>query len=269
MSDGTTMHESSGGRLIRGVRRGFLMVLGFFLCILLLPMLVGRGWYEVGLALLAGWIGFLQRTLPRITANYDLLAMTALCVVLICGLGHVLAAWLTRAIAAARGVQWRWPWKWTWCGLSGMAVLFLVGMAIAGMCHQLGWIAASSEPLLEVKGPSRTALVTVNQLHFAFEVALVNADGDLAKARAALWKKPDDYFTPRKGMTGLATLQSVCFLVVVDGRGALQGYFIFPRDAARMRGRVALHVHGDASEWLAPKELNELLQANREQLEPL
>jgi hypothetical protein len=104
-------------------------------------------------------------------------------------------------------------------------LLFLVGMAVGGATHQVGWIASSPEPLFEKKPFSFIALNEMKQIDLAFRLASEDFDGNLAKVREELWNPKNAYFgNPR------LTLQKYHLFVVVDEKKAVLGSIVFPRD---------------------------------------
>src|SRR5580765_7346559 len=140
----SSTEESSTPSAPQRSRLGCLVVfLAIPLFFLMMMAGIGTGLVDLGVTLLFGWIRFLSDTWPRISWNAGAIWTTCLCVGLVLLLGHWFLVWLCRSVASTRGKPFSWPWKWTWCGLVGIALCFLVGMAIAGAVHQLGWIAES------------------------------------------------------------------------------------------------------------------------------
>ena len=122
---------------------------GIAIVVLILPVFLSYRGFTIFTALATGWFSFLQRTVPRLTWNWDLIGLAILSAAIILFIGHKLLSGLSKNIAAARGTQWRWPWKWTWSSLVALLLLFLVGMAVGGTAHQIGWLISSPEPLFE------------------------------------------------------------------------------------------------------------------------
>jgi hypothetical protein len=99
---------------------------------------------EMNLHLVIGWLLFLHRVLPRITADPTSLAVGLGASVLFAG-GLQLAGrwWMGRR--AKPGV---WKVRWTLTVMALVVLLFGSGIAVVGIAHQVGWIASSREPLM-------------------------------------------------------------------------------------------------------------------------
>ena len=119
-------------------------------------LMVGPGFLEPAIVLAFGWVLFLQRTVSAISWNWDLLGMSILASIVILVLVQKLVGGLFDRAAAARNLSYRWSWRWTCSGFVGLLVLFLVGMAVGGIAHQVGWMMSTKEPMIESKrGPWR------------------------------------------------------------------------------------------------------------------
>src|SRR5689334_12963767 len=142
--------QESPARSSSGLRTFGCLVLalvGLPLFFFLMMAGIGIGLLDLTITLLFGWISFIRDVWPRISWNPGSIFTGILCSALIFGLGHWFLDWLSRGIASARGKSLRWPMKWTACGLGAIALCFLIGMAVAGAAHQIGWIAQSEESL--------------------------------------------------------------------------------------------------------------------------
>ncbi|MGK0190759.1 MAG: hypothetical protein ACI9R3_006589, partial [Verrucomicrobiales bacterium] len=113
------------------------------------------GSFDVLWALASGWFTFLQRTLPNITWNGSLVGMGVLCSMIALGLAH---GFLRSVIKAGQ----RWRFRWTVCGLMIVGLVFLVGMSVAGVVHQVGWIVGSDEAMI-VSNRQRLGLMGVHR----------------------------------------------------------------------------------------------------------
>jgi hypothetical protein len=173
-----TPRKDLGSRIARIVVR---TALGFLIALFLLGI-VGPGAFEPLVFLGIGWIGFLARTVPRITWNWDLLGMALLCMAGVLILAHWFLHWLTGQLATWRGLAGSWRWRWTWCAAFIVGIAFLVGMAVGGIAHQTAWIASSHESWYELKGPSpiRSEL---SQLQWALQSVM--------ETPTAILKKPE------------------------------------------------------------------------------
>src|SRR5262249_49375232 len=43
----------------------------------------------------------------------------------------------------------RWRWRWTGWLVGGVVLMFVAGLAAAGVAHQVGWLITSPEPIVE------------------------------------------------------------------------------------------------------------------------
>jgi hypothetical protein len=237
----------------------------FVLLALLLVMLVGAIGIEIPVVLVFGWIQFLSRVLPKISWNWDLVGMAVVCIAALLGLGHVFIKWLAREIAGARGKPpWSWPWRWTWCGAAGLGVLFLVGMAVGGICHQAAWIAGSPEPLYGGKG--RIGSVSeIKRFREALRNALDDSKGDLQRVRDELRRSQNQYYSALPGQA--ASAERIACLLMVDSYGKCFGAIVFPRVKSASSGPNELfYWHVDHEAWLPRSELDSLLRKHQRQL---
>ena len=202
----------------------------FVLFFLFMMLMAGIGFGPMGvlISLAFGWLKFLNRTLPQISWNWDLVGMGILCVAVILLLAHRALNWISRSVATARGLTFRWPWRWSWCGLIAVALFFLVGMAVGGATHQIGWLASSEEPWYEIKPPYLQNIHEMRELEFDFVPALLEAT-TLASLRREMWKSEVE----RQGRADRrqSLLQSYHVLTVVETDGKVVGVIIFPRSA--------------------------------------
>lgn len=236
---------------------------GIAIVVLILSVFLSYRGFTICTALATGWFSFLQRTLPRLTWNWDLIGLAILSAAIILFIGHKLLSGLSKNIAAARGTQWRWPWKWTWSSLVALLLLFLVGMAVGGTVHQIGWIASSPEPWFEKKPFSFVDVNNMKQIQLAFRIAYEDEGGDLGKIRAVLWDSKSDYLPSRD--KALSMLQKYAVLVVVQ-KDQSPGVIIFPREPI-LRNRIGgFYSWGDEGGSLRSKELSEFIKLHQANL---
>jgi len=232
-----------------------------FVAILSFPAFFMAG--RVGLmgAVALGWWRFLRRTLPNISWNWDIVGMSALCVLLILVIAHVFLRWMTKNIASARGRNWCWPWKWTWCGLVAIALCFVVGMCVGGVTHQVGWLSLQSESWYERKGED---FLDMRQLDGALQRALLETNGDVEKARQALRNPESGYFYRRSGESPL--IERFHLLLIMDSTNKVAGTIIFPRDAARRDHSQGMYWFEDENDYFQMEKLPELVEKHQKQL---
>jgi hypothetical protein len=243
-------------------RLGCLSVV-FIFVVFFIGSIGGFGFIEAPCYLVFGWIGFLERTLPKISWNWDIAGMGLVCVALILFLAHRFLDWLTGNIANRRGKSWRWPWKWTWCGLSAVMIFFLVGMSVGGMVHQIGWIVSSPEPWFEIKGGSYKERYEMRMIGMTFRTTLAEAKGDPAALRSKIWSFEKENFGERANPSWLEDYQ-MFFVLKADQKVA--GLIAFPRDPQKCSKTGALYVFGDNEDFVKPGNIRELIQTNRQNL---
>jgi hypothetical protein len=243
------------GCLVWAVFAGFV----FLLCALIGVV----GYLEAGVLLFFGWIGFLQRTLPRITLNWDLIGMGVVCVAGILVISHYFVRWLTMSIAASRGAAGHWPWRWTWCGMASLAVLFLVGMAVGGAVHQIGWISSSPEPLMERKAPNSAMYMRM------IEVGMASALDDATNQpslRQQLW---DPASSPVGSMRDRTKILQSYHIMLIAPSNHVEGCVIFPRDPAMLERSGGTILDENTHERLSAEELREKIKVLGDTLKPL
>lgn len=99
--------------------------------------------FEALVALAVGWVTWPIAVLPQVQVSWPAIAGGAVSVLLLVVVAHVTA----RAILARRGVAWR--VRQTGIAVGGMALMFTIAMASAGIAHQAAWLSA--EPIVEQK----------------------------------------------------------------------------------------------------------------------
>jgi hypothetical protein len=238
--------------------------LGLFVLVFVISPFAFSGYIEAGVLLLFGWVAFLNRTLVRITLNWDLIGMGLVCAGGILVIAHYFLRWLVGSIAAQRGSGGHWPWRWTWCGLMALGVLFLVGMAVGGAAHQIGWISNSPEPLMEQKG-RYAALSTMRALEFGMKVASQDMTNPAAM-RQLLWDEKENVIGPRHNTAKI--LQSAHVLLIAPSN-QVEGWIIFPRDPALMKRFGGTISQLDETTRLTAEQLREKLAILANELRPL
>ena len=99
--------------------------------------------------LLVGWSTFLPDRLLKTTVNWSGVGMLVVCLGLTIAFAHSFCRWLWRGTGHAE------PWRprWTLTGVAVVVLMFVSGMAITGVAHQIGWLLHSPEPLVRALGP--------------------------------------------------------------------------------------------------------------------
>jgi prepilin-type processing-associated H-X9-DG protein len=128
-------------RVLVGVVLGVILLLS---CIgMLFPI-------EFVFTLAFGWIFYLARVAPEVTVNPAGVATLVVCLVGVSVGSHLFLTWLHGAIAGPDARPWR-P-RWTAQLVAGFVLMFIAGMAAAGVVHQTGWLLTSPEPWVNPGG---------------------------------------------------------------------------------------------------------------------
>lgn len=221
----------------------------------------GKGW-DIGFLVVTGWIGFLTRTVPRISWNWDLIVTGLLCCIAVLALAHFLlrslAAPILKPTAATGGEVRTWRWRWTWCGVAALGVLFLVGMCAGGIVHQVAWIRSSPEPWFEYKSGLSFAGEMKN-FRLVMTMAANDHNDDITRMRVEL-RDPKGEWTRRRHGEPTPYEKFICLLIVDDAR-KFAGAILFPRDPEQWKRRhVLYHWTNTEDEWLSMRDLPELLK---------
>src|SRR5258708_1240973 len=245
--------ERSLGRLVKIALTTILVVFVF----MFMMTGAGSGQLEALLTLLLGWLQFLKRTVPQISWNWDIIGMALLCLGMILFLAHRFLNWITRSIASVRGSSFVWPWKWTWCGSLAVALFFLVGMAVGGTAHQIGWIVSSEEPWYERKPRHLKNLIEMSQLSQKVRQLLLNSTTGEG-LRKALWNSDPE----QHGFEGQPSLlQSYNILLVVGVDGKVTGAILLPRSSESQSKVGGHYVTDQDSKPIPAKDLPELIRS--------
>jgi hypothetical protein len=108
---------------------------------------------ELLVNLAVGWAAFLYRVLPGVTVGWSGVVTAVACLLgLAVGL-QLFCRWVYQQVQAAKGADGRpppmWPVRWTGAIVGVVVVMFLAGIAAAGITHQIGWLLTSPEPLID------------------------------------------------------------------------------------------------------------------------
>src|SRR5205085_7415789 len=89
--------------------------------------------------LVAGWVFFLGRVLPRIDPDPAEVVVAVVCLAGVTVGCHLFGRWLYPAFRP--GEAWR--WRWTLRVVGTVVLTFVAGTAAVGIVHQTGWLLAS------------------------------------------------------------------------------------------------------------------------------
>jgi len=222
------------------------------------------GTREILATLAFGWLQFPRRTLPHISWNWDLVGMSLVATALILILSNWLFGRFTRTFNVAQTKEWKWEWRWTFCVFASVMLLFLVGMAVGGAAHQIGWLASSRQPWLERKGWRAEAINEMRQLDGAFQQALLESSEDLERTRRELHDPHCKYLERQAGE--IPMIQKYHFLLILNGTNQVVGAILFPRNLEPRQSSDGLYTLGEQSELFPMERLPELLHKHQGQL---
>lgn len=265
MSDGP---ESEDGLRRPAPRLLGRIVLYGFLGVVLVTFLASMSFVLLQIlpVLVSGWWFFLRRTVPGISWNWDLVGMGILCAVLILLGAQWILNWIWQSIRKARALEdgnRRWPWKSTWCGSLAVAMLFLVGMAVGGIAHQVGWMLSSPERMIEPRRYSGADANDMRHLAGGLEQAILETQGDVRQMRHLVWRTDGGFLR-----SDLAPVFRDAYhvLLIVEPDGKIGGSIIFPRDPERRRRAGCLFSYGGESGYEPVQKLDGILERHRSRL---
>lgn len=102
-----------------------------------------------------GWLIFLRRVVPEITVRWSGVATALVALVLFVVGFHRLTTWFaTPRAGEASGdpplpAPPVWPWRWTILATTLVVLMFVSGISVVGMAHQVAWIVTSREAMTE------------------------------------------------------------------------------------------------------------------------
>lgn len=261
MSEPADLNPPQTKRSLGCVFKGAILFIVLFFVFMFMAAGVGSGQVNALIALTFGWINFLNRTVTQISWNWDIVGMATVCVALIVLMGHYFASWLTGHIASKRESDWRWPWKWTCCGLVAVGLAFLVGMAVGGAAHQIGWLSSQSESWYERKGED---FLDMRQLDAGLQQALMDVGNDPVKLRLAL-RSPESHYVYRRS-SEVPIIDKLHLLLIIGDTNNVVGAIIFPRDPSkRVRMRV-MYWFGGTNDYFESGKLPGLIQKHQGRL---
>lgn len=146
---------------------------------------------EVAFRLVAGWTFHGSKVLPKVTVDWNSVAMMALCVLLSGYIGHRFCGWLWKS----NGRPEPWRLRWTASGLALIILLFAAGMSFTAVAHQTGWLMRSREPFL-------TSDMSNERNAWSSLKTIASAQADF-RANDRDWNQINDYW--RADIAGLYT----------------------------------------------------------------
>lgn len=208
------------------MKTGRAILLGSVVLLLLLTLAGNhaRLLMEILSTLPVGWLRFLARTLPRVTLNWNLIGMAAVCLALIIAGIHYFCRWLQASIQPEQPAAARWGVASS-AGLAGcFLLLFFIGMAVIGIVHQTAWMVSSPQPLYTERVQF---IIELKMTEGAFEQALLELTSSNAPFSLPALRQSIGGFQP----SGFRDKVEI-FLVMGDN-GYPQGMIGFARDPVK------------------------------------
>jgi hypothetical protein len=217
---------------------------------------LGSGLLQVGWIILFGWLGFISDVLPRISWNWEAIISVAVFGGILAFLAHSFLAWLGRGIAATRSSPFQWQWKWTCSAICLMGLCFLVGMAVTGTVHQIGWIMSSDQSLLEDNMGKWRQYSEIRNVSMTIDQALSptnNLSAVREEVNGTLELMGTDY---------RQIFEQLHVLPLVNSSNAVVGVLVFSRDKQVQKRFGAEFVTGAKDQHLSAEELADFIRSN-------
>ncbi|MFO0818328.1 MAG: H-X9-DG-CTERM domain-containing protein [Pirellulales bacterium] len=130
-------------RTISGVRFGTILAAILVVLVLLFTEL------DLAVQMLFGWTSFLAQVLPKVHVRWDGVIVFGVGVAILICIAHYLLAWIVRERNARRSDEAPIVWRFrSSIGLVFLSLLvFVVGIAMTGITHQVAWLATEPTPL--------------------------------------------------------------------------------------------------------------------------
>jgi prepilin-type processing-associated H-X9-DG protein len=105
--------------------------------------------FDAALLLLFGWVAFLGRVLPRVAVDWPSVTVGLAALILFTLGVHQLGRMWQRHRTADVGRHGKgWRLRWSAAIVVAVFLMFVAGIAIIGMTHQVGWLLTAKEPLV-------------------------------------------------------------------------------------------------------------------------
>jgi Protein of unknown function (DUF1559) len=132
----------------------YVLLVAIGLAILGLVTPVGIPGLDLLVFLVLGWIFYLARVLPEVTVAWGGVTTAITCLVFFLIGSHLFLRWLYRELASGGPLPGVWRIRWTLAAGSSVVLMFVAGMAAAGVAHQVGWLVQLKEPMFESSLPA-------------------------------------------------------------------------------------------------------------------
>jgi prepilin-type processing-associated H-X9-DG protein len=104
---------------------------------------------DVPVALVFGWFWFLVRVLPKVAVDWASVAVGCAAITLfIVGVQWLGRAWQRGVIPGPSASGHSWKLRWSLTIVVVICLLFVSGISVVGIVHQLAWLLTSERPLI-------------------------------------------------------------------------------------------------------------------------
>jgi prepilin-type processing-associated H-X9-DG protein len=116
--------------------------------------------------MLAGWIIFPIKTLPKMTWEPAALAVAGVALAIVVLLTHGIARWLYEYAKAEARPACRWQFRWSVAIVSLVVIMFASTICMIVFVHESSWLLTSDKPWFEMSGARQAArrMTSVNNL---------------------------------------------------------------------------------------------------------
>jgi hypothetical protein len=126
---------------------------------------VAPGPIEAVVLVVFGWIGFLARVGPQIEPDWGAIALGSISLALFAGGLHLLLRWFYAALPRTEDAPPRvWRGRWTACAVAIVVMLFVAGISMVGVTHQIAWLATAKQPLFSSDFVAAKRMMSSNNL---------------------------------------------------------------------------------------------------------
>ena len=99
---------------------------------------------EAAVAVLFGWVAYLNRVLPEVVVRWDGVVVFLVGLFILTWLLHRLFTWLRREMTEVAIV---WRWRSTFLVVGMVMLMFIAGIAMVGVTHQVAWLTSERQSL--------------------------------------------------------------------------------------------------------------------------
>jgi prepilin-type processing-associated H-X9-DG protein len=106
--------------------------------------------FDLALSVAFGWVFYLARVVPEIKVGWGSVLLAVLCLIGFSAGSHAFLRWLyAQAMTTPPEGARRWSPRWTAALVSVVVLMFVAGMATAGVAHQMAWLFTADEPFVD------------------------------------------------------------------------------------------------------------------------